>query len=73
MSGGEAAEPVTNLITIDVDGFPLPVKRKSVEEWRKAIDGLRKAELRDDDILMLCYPKAGKLLTIIKTRMLVSF
>ncbi|PVD32858.1 hypothetical protein C0Q70_08305 [Pomacea canaliculata] len=59
MSGGEAAEPVANLITIDVDGFPLPVKRKSVEEWRKAIDGLRKVELRDDDILMLCYPKAG--------------
>ncbi|XP_070204245.1 amine sulfotransferase-like [Littorina saxatilis] len=43
----------------EVEGLPLPPVQLSMVTWQKQIDDVRKLELRDDDIILCAYPKAG--------------
>ena len=45
---------------VEVDGLPLPPVQPSMVTWRKQIDDIRELELRDDDVILCAYPKAGK-------------
>ena len=44
----------------EVEGLPLPPVQLSMVTWKKQIDYIRELELRDDDVILCAYPKAGK-------------
>lgn len=44
---------------VDVEGLPLPPIQISLASWKGQIEDIRALELRDDDVILCAYPKAG--------------
>ena len=42
-----------------VDGMHFPPLRPGMTSWEEKIKELRQMKLRDDDVLLLTFPKAG--------------
>lgn len=42
-----------------LEGWALPPKRPRLTSWETHIANLRSLQLRDDDIFLCAYPKAG--------------
>ena len=44
----------------EVEGLPFPPVQLSMVTWKKQIDDIRELEIREDDVILCAYPKAGK-------------